>query len=74
MAGETDQIFHVVDEPIVNESKSDSGTESDVPAASSSSNMAVAKMVDKTTPKMVDYWKKMTATRHITGPIIHSVG
>jgi hypothetical protein len=62
MAGETDQIFHAVDKPIVNESKSDSGTESDVPAASSSSNMAVAKMVDKTTPKMVDYWKKMTAT------------
>jgi hypothetical protein len=36
--------------------------ESDVPVASSSSNMAAAKMAYKTTPEMVDYWKKMTVT------------
>jgi hypothetical protein len=63
MAGETDQILCVIDEPIVNESKSDYGMESDVLAASSSSNMAAAKMTDKTTPEMVDYWKKKTITK-----------
>jgi hypothetical protein len=55
MASETDQIHRATVEPIINKSKSDSGTESDVPATSSSSNMATAKMVDKTTPEMVDY-------------------
>jgi hypothetical protein len=54
MAGETDQTLNVADEPIVNESKSDSGMESDV-LVMSSSNMAAAKMADKTTPEMVDY-------------------
>jgi hypothetical protein len=62
MAGETDRILRVVDEPIINESKSDFRTESDVLASSSSSNMATAKMADKTTPEMVDYWKKKTVT------------
>jgi hypothetical protein len=55
MAGETNQILHVVDEPIISESKSDSRMESDVLATSSSSNMAAAKMADNTTPEMVDY-------------------
>jgi hypothetical protein len=62
MADETNQILSVTDEPIVNKSKSGSGMESDVPAASSSSNMAAAKMADKITPEMVDYWKKTTVT------------
>jgi hypothetical protein len=62
MTDETDQILHVSDEPIVNKSKSDSRMESDVPAASSSSNMIAAKMADKTMPEMVDYWKKTTVT------------
>jgi hypothetical protein len=62
MAGETDQILHVVDEPIISESKSDSRMESDVLATSSSSNMAAAKMADNTTPEMVDYWKKKMVT------------
>jgi hypothetical protein len=62
MAGEADQILHVADEPVVNESKSDSGTESDILTTSSSSNMAAAKMAVKTTPELVDYWKKMTIT------------
>jgi hypothetical protein len=63
MASKTDQTLRVIDKPIVNESKSDSGTESDISAAvSSSSNMATTKMVEKTTPEMVDYWKKTTVT------------
>jgi hypothetical protein len=61
MAGDADQILHVTDEPIVNASKSDSKMESNVSAASCS-NMAAAKMAEKTTPKMVDYWKKTTVT------------
>jgi hypothetical protein len=55
MVGEADQIPHVTDEPVVNDRKSDFETESNVLAASSSSNMAIAKMADKTTPEMVDY-------------------
>jgi hypothetical protein len=66
MASETDQILLVIDEPIVNESKSHFGMESDVLTTSSSFNMVAAKMADKTTHEMVDYWKKMT--------IIPSVG
>jgi hypothetical protein len=63
MAGETDQILRAADEPIINESKSDFGMERNVLATSSfSSNMATAKIADKTTPEMVDYWKKTTIT------------
>jgi hypothetical protein len=63
MAGEIDQILRVTDEPISNESKSDSGIESDVLTMSSSFNMVAAKMANKTTPEMVDYSKKMTITK-----------
>jgi hypothetical protein len=59
MASEADQIPRVTDKPIVNDGKSDSEMESDV-RTTSSSNVAAAKMADKTTPEMVDYWKKMT--------------
>jgi PDZ domain-containing secreted protein len=62
MAGETDQIPRVTDEPIANEGKSDSEMKSDVSVASSSSNVAAVKMAKKTTPEMVDYWKKKTVT------------
>jgi hypothetical protein len=62
MAGETDQIPRVTDEPIANEGKSDSEMKSDVSVASSSSNIAAVKMAKKTTPEMVDYWKKKTVT------------
>jgi hypothetical protein len=54
MASETDQTLRVTDEPIVNKSKSDSGMESDV-LLTSSSNMAAAKMANKTTSEMADY-------------------
>jgi hypothetical protein len=55
MAGEADQILRVANELIVNNSKSDSETESDVPASSSSSNVPARKMSDKTTPEIADY-------------------
>jgi hypothetical protein len=58
MASEANQTHR-----IVNENKSDFETESNVPAASSSSNIAVVKIAKKTTPEMVDYWKKMLVTK-----------
>jgi hypothetical protein len=61
MAGEAGQINRVTDEPVINENKSVFEMESDVPATSSS-NVAAAKMAQKTTPEMVDYSKKMTIT------------
>jgi hypothetical protein len=73
MASEADQTFNVLGEPIIDENKSASGVESDVPTVSSSSNAAAAKMVNKTTPSMSDYWKKSMITEadclayHATG-------
>jgi hypothetical protein len=55
MVSEVDQILHATDELVVDESKSDSGTESDCPAVSTSSNAAAAKIVDKTIPDMSDF-------------------
>jgi hypothetical protein len=57
MAGEVDQILRAADEFVVDESKSDSGMESHSLAASTSSNVIAAKIVDKTIPNMSDYWK-----------------
>jgi hypothetical protein len=54
----TDQTLHVVSEHAVDENKSASGVESEVPASSSSSNAAIVKMANKTTPSMSNYWKK----------------
>jgi hypothetical protein len=62
MAGEADQTFNVLNEPIIDENKSPSGAESNVLAASSSSNEAATKMANKTSPSMSDYWKKSTIT------------
>jgi hypothetical protein len=62
MAGEADQNPCVADKPVVNENKSDSEMESGVPVASSSSNVAVVKMAEKTILEMVDYWKMTTVT------------
>jgi hypothetical protein len=73
MVGETDQTLHVVGEAIIDEAKTASRVESDVPATSSSSNAAIEKMANKTTPMMSDYWKKSTITEadrsayHATG-------
>jgi hypothetical protein len=62
MAVEADQTPRVINEPITDENKSDSRTESNIPAGSSSSNIDVAKMVEKIISEMVDYWKKTTIT------------
>jgi hypothetical protein len=62
MAVEADQTPRVINEPITDENKSDSRTESNIPVGSSSSNIDVAKMVEKIISEMVDYWKKMTIT------------
>jgi hypothetical protein len=62
MAGKTDQAFHVTGEAIVDEAKTASGVESDIQAASSSSNAAAKKMANKDTPELSDYWKKSTVT------------
>jgi hypothetical protein len=62
MAGETYQTLHIIDEAIVDEAKTASRAESDVPVASSSSNVAAAKMTNKTNPVMSEYWKKSTVT------------
>jgi hypothetical protein len=73
MADETDQTLHVASEAVVDVAKTTSGGESNVPAASSSSNAVVEKMATKTTPMLFDYWKKSTVTEadrsayHITG-------
>jgi hypothetical protein len=64
MAGEADQIPHVVDEPVINENKSDSEMESDVLVASSSSTVAATNMVEKTIVEMVDYWNQTTVTEN----------
>jgi hypothetical protein len=73
MAGEADQTLNVPSEPIIDENKSASGAESDVSAASSSSNAAVMKMADNTIPEMFNYWKRsmITEADHLA---YHSVG
>jgi hypothetical protein len=60
MADRTDQILHVVSDPIADKNKNASGAESEVLVVSSCSNVAIAKMANKTTPSMSDYWKKST--------------
>jgi hypothetical protein len=60
MASETDQTLHVASKAIIDEAKTAFGAESDVPAASSSSNAVVEKMANKTTPMLSNYWKKST--------------
>jgi hypothetical protein len=55
MVGEADQTLNAADKPTGDENKSDSGIESDALVASSSSNMAAAKVTDKIVPDMSDY-------------------
>jgi hypothetical protein len=57
MASKTDHHL-----PVTDGNKSDSRTESDIPVASSLSNMATAKIADKIVPHMFDYWKKSMIT------------
>jgi hypothetical protein len=58
MASETDQTLHVIGEVVADKTKTASGAESDVLAASPSSNAATKKMANKDTPMLSDYWKK----------------
>jgi hypothetical protein len=62
MAGEADQILHVTGEGVDNNTRTASGAESDIQAASSSSNAAIKKMANKDTPELSDYWKKSKVT------------
>jgi hypothetical protein len=55
MASKIDQTLHVVGEVIVHKAKTASEAESDVSAASSSSNVVIVKMVNKTTPMLSNY-------------------
>jgi hypothetical protein len=73
MAGEADQILRAADEPVVDERKSDYGTESDSPAVSTSSNVAAANIADKTILDMSDYWKKSIITE-VDHQAYHSAG
>jgi hypothetical protein len=68
MAGETDQTLHVTGEAITDEIKTASRVESDVQVASSSSNVVVEKIANKTTPMLSDYWKKSTVTEADRSP------
>jgi hypothetical protein len=73
MAGEADPSPRIADEPDVNENKSNFKAKSEVLAASSSSNVAAMKIVKKTTPEMVDYWKKTMITE-VDRQAYHSFG
>jgi hypothetical protein len=61
MAGESDQLLLAAGDAAAN-AKIMSSVESDVAAASSSSNVAVEKMTKKEVPVLTDYWKKSTVT------------
>jgi hypothetical protein len=63
MAGETNQTFHAASMAIVDEVKTASRSESDVPSTSSSSNAAIEKMANKDTSVLSDYWKKSKVTK-----------
>jgi hypothetical protein len=55
VAGEANQNPHVSVEPTVGGNKTDSRTESDAPATSSSATMAAIKMTDKKISEIYDY-------------------
>jgi hypothetical protein len=54
MVGETNQTFHAASVAIVDEVKTASRSESDVPSTSSSSNVAIEKMANKDTSVLSD--------------------
>jgi hypothetical protein len=63
MAGEIGQNLPITDEPVASDNKSSSwGGGVTFRVVSSFSNMAAAKIADKTIPDMSDYWKKSTIT------------
>jgi hypothetical protein len=62
MAGEADQTPRIVNEHVIDENKSGSEMESNVPMVSPSSHIAATKIAKKTTLEMVDYWNKTLVT------------
>jgi hypothetical protein len=62
LTGEANQVPPIIIKPTAVDNKSDFGTKSDSPMASSSPNAAAAKMADDTVPNMSDYWNKSTIT------------
>jgi hypothetical protein len=58
MAGEADQNPPITTEPAGGGNKSDSGTESDSLATSSSATVGAIKMADNKIPEISNYWKK----------------
>jgi hypothetical protein len=73
MAGEIDQTLHVTGDAIIDKTKTASREESGFPTTSSSSNAAVEKMANKTTPTLSNYWKKLTVTE-VDHSAYHTVG
>jgi hypothetical protein len=73
MDGEADQNPPTITKPIIDDNKSDFGMESDVLTSSSSSNMAIVKIANKTIPDMYDYWKKLMLTE-VGHKAYHSTG
>jgi hypothetical protein len=61
MADESAQTLFVVDDTAAN-TKTFSSVESDVAAASTSSNVAIEKMAKEDVPVLTGYWKKSTVT------------
>jgi hypothetical protein len=63
MAGEADQNLPVATDPAIGSNKSDSGTETDALATSSSATVAAIKMAGNQIPKISDYWKKSNVSK-----------
>jgi hypothetical protein len=83
MAGEADQNPPVITEPATGDNKSDSRTESDTLATSSSVTLAAIKMADNQIPEITDFWMKSNVSEAnrqayhdlgwLTGNLISSV-
>jgi hypothetical protein len=58
MADEDDQNPLIITNPVTTDNKSDSGTESDAPATSSSATLTAIKMENNQIPEVTNFWKK----------------
>jgi hypothetical protein len=63
MAGEADQNLPVATDPAIGSNKSDSETETDALATSSSATVAAIKMAGNQIPEISDYWKKSNVSK-----------
>jgi hypothetical protein len=74
MAGEADQNPPIITEPVADDNKSDSGTESDSPTMSTSSNVAAIKIADKTVPITPNFCMiKLCQARSALGYILENL-